>query len=240
MTRPRARLERGMCAALLASVALSTLPCCSREPASQPTEEAAPEPGLAPEDLLLVVDGVSVHWADVSPQVAWLEGLAPEYSLRKKIQKALSDHAIPVLFARRDFPEQRRQQFELAQTLRAASGNVEELRKNAVDRPMLQSRLSVGNVELPVAAFLFDPARVGSVSDPIEVPAGYLLVGCLDLTRTQVPMEDTCECVQVGFVTHDAAAWREWESALRDRIADRVTYVHPDYRLAMPPWLDLP
>ncbi len=226
-------------AAFAVLVAASTWQACSKEAPSLPPNEAVPA-ALDPTDLLLVVDGVSIRWSDVAPQVAWLDTLAPEYSLRKKIQKVLSDHTIWVQFARRDFPEQRRQQFELAQTLRAACGNVEELRKNAEGRPMHQSRLSVGNVGLPVAAFLFDPSRVGAVSDPIEVPAGYLLVGCLDLTRTQVPMEDTCECVQVGFVTHNAPQWREWESATQSRIADRVTFVHPDYRLAMPPWLNLP
>jgi hypothetical protein len=230
----------GPVAALAICLALLIPQACSEGPADDPRTEATAENRLAPEDVLLVVDSVSIRWSDVEQQVAWLDGLAPEYSLRKKIQKTLSDYTIPVLFARRDFSEQRRQLFELAQTVRAASGNVEELRKHASDRPMLQSRLSVGNVELPVAAFLFDPTRVGAVSDPIEVPAGYLLVGCVDLTRTQVPMEDTAECVQVGFVTHDAAAFREWETAMQERLADRVTFVHPDFRLAMPPWLNLP
>jgi hypothetical protein len=230
----------GPVAGLAICLVLLISSACSEKPADKTRTDATAENRLAPEDVLLVVDGVSIRWSDVEQQVAWLDGLAPEYSLRKKIQRTLSDYTLPVLFARRDFAEQRRQLFELAQTVRAASGNVEELRKNASDRPMLQSRLSVGNVELPVAAFLFDPTRVGAVSDPIEVPAGYLLVGCVDLTRTQVPMEDTAECVQVGFVTHDAAAFREWETAMQQRIADRVTFVHPEFRLAMPPWLNLP
>lgn len=224
-----------------ACAALALASACSKD---APKPDAAPstptQKQLQPDDVLLVVDGISIAWKDVQTHVAWLDEIAPEYSLRKKIQKVLPEYTIPVLFARREFGDLRKAQFELATTIRAASGNVEELQKNAGDRPHRRERISRGDVEIPVAAFVFEPTNVGAVSQPIEVPGGWMLAGCADLTQTRVPMEDTCECVQVAFFTHDAKFWREWKQELKTRLKDRVTYVHPDYRLAMPPWLQLP
>ncbi len=222
-------------ALLLVAVAACTDKEKPQQPATPPQEAE-----LKPDDVLLVVDGITIAWKDVRERVEALDELAPEFSRKKKIQKVLSDYTIPVLFARRDFAEQRNAQRELATTLRNASGNVDELQKNANGRPFRRERISRGNVDLPVADFLFTPENLGAVSPPIELPGGFVLAGCLDLTQTRVPMEDTCECVMVGFFTHDSQAEGQWELDLRTRLPQLVTYVHPDYRLAMPPWLNIP
>lgn len=234
--------DRTSAATFAAACALLLLaPACSKDaPQTDTTPTPPAQQELKPDDVLLVVDGITIAWKDVQPHVAWLDEFAPEYSLRKKIQKVLPEYTLPVMFARREFADLRRAQFELATTVRAASGNVEELDKNAGERPHRRERISRGDVELPVAAFVFEPTNVGAVSQPIEVPAGWMLAGCADLNQTRVPMEDVCECVQVAFFTHDAKFLREWKLELKTRLKDRVTYVHPDYRLAMPPWLQLP
>ncbi|MEQ1631986.1 MAG: hypothetical protein ABL997_06410 [Planctomycetota bacterium] len=206
---------------------------------------AQPDPGstdatLNPDDVLLVVDDVTITYGDVKDQVEWLDQIAPEYSLRKKIQKVLPEYTLPVMFARREFGPSREKLFELAKTVRAASGNVEELEKNGSDRTFRRATITRGDVEVPVAAFLFEPTNIGAVSQPIEVPGGWMLVSAVDLKQARVPMEDLCEAVQVGFFTHDAKFWREWKQDLKARLQKRVSYVHPDYRLAMPPWLELP
>ena len=198
--------DRTTAAAFAAACALLLLcPACSKDaPQADTTPTTPPQQELKPDDVLLVVDGITIAWKDVQPHVAWLD------------------------------------EFALATTVRAASGNVEELDKNGGERPHRRERISRGDVELPVAAFVFEPTNIGAVSQPIEVPAGWMLAGCADLTQTRLPMEDVCECVQVAFFTHDAKFLREWKLELKTRLKDRVTYVHPDYRLAMPPWLQLP
>jgi hypothetical protein len=70
--------------------------------------------------VLLVADGITIAWKDVRERVEALDALAPEFSRKKKIQKVLSDYTIPILFARRDFAEQRNAQRDLATTLNAA------------------------------------------------------------------------------------------------------------------------
>jgi hypothetical protein len=232
---PAAAASRIAFALLLAAVPACTDKEKPQQPATPPQEAE-----LKPDDVLLVLDGITIAWKDVRERVEALDELAPEFSRKKKIQKVLSDYTIPVLFARRDFAEQRNAQRELATTLRNASGNVDELLKNANGRPFRRERISRGNVDLPVADFLFEPTNLGAVSPPIELPGGFVLAGCIDLTQTRVPMEDTCECVMVGFFTHDSQAEGQWELDLRTRLPQLVTYVHPDYRLAMPPWLNIP
>ncbi len=236
--RPFAQMTTASRVAL--ALLLAAVPACTdkdkqKQPATPPQEAE-----LKPDDVLLVADGITIAWKDVRERVEALDAIAPEFSLKKKIQKVLSDYTIPILFARRDFAEQRNAQRDLATTLRNASGNVNELLQNANGRPFRRERISRGNVDLPVADFLFEPGNLGAVSPPIELPGGFMLAGCIDLTQTRVPMEDTCECVMVGFFTHDSQAEGQWELDLRTRLPRLVTYVHPDYRLAMPPWLQIP
>lgn len=211
----------------------------SKASAVQPDPEST-EGTLQPDDVLLVVDDVTITYGDVKQQVEWLDQIAPEYSLRKKIQKVLPEYTLPVMFARREFGPSREKLFELAKTVRAASGNVLELEKNGADRAFRRATITRGDVEVPVAAFLFEPTNIGAVSEPIEVPGGWMLVSAVDLKQARVPMEDLCEAVQVGFFTHESKFWREWKQDLKTRLQKRVSYVHPDYRLAMPPWLELP
>ena len=224
--------------AVLLAVLLSWPSCGDAAPAAPAGPPARVHP--APGDTLLVVDGVTVTFADVAAPVAFLDKMLPEYDERLKIQNALTKFTLPLLFARREFAEGRRHQFELAQTMRLASGNVEELERNSRDQPVRRGIVTTGDVDLPVAAFLFDPEKVGSVSDPIELPQGYVLAGAFDLRPAPQLVRTTCDSMQALFLTHPASQWGTWLGALQDRISTRVTYVHPDYVLAMPPFLKLP
>ncbi len=67
-----------------------------------------------------------------------------------------------------------------------------------------------------------------------------LVAGTLDLQLERELIRSRADCLQVFFFTHRSNTWGEWLEGLRLRLRDRVTYDHPDYRLAMPPWLKLP
>ena len=236
----RPSLRRGVALAVpvVLMAALLSWPSCgdAKPAAQQPPARVHPAPG----DTLLVVDGVTVTFADVAAQVAFLDKMLPEYDERLKIQNTLTQFTLPLLFARREFAEQRRHQLELARTMRLASGNVEELERNSRDQPVRRGIVTAGEVDLPVAAFLFDATTTGAVSDPIELPQGYVLAGTFDLRVAPQLNRSTCDAMQALFLTHPASQWAAWLGALRDRISTRVTYVHPDYTLAMPPFLKLP
>lgn len=233
---PRLLLGAGL--VVLAFVA--ALVALRRDEDQPPVDGPKLPKSLQPTDLLLELDGMRITWGDVADQVAWLDELAPEYSLQKKVLKVLPEHTIPVLFARREFGAQREEMRQLAETLRKGVGNVNELEKAAVDRNFRRAPMTRGDMTVPVARFLFDETNVGGVSQPIEVPMGFVVVGAFDLKQARAPMEDVVEAGMLGFFTHDERAFADWSNQLRERIRTRVTYVHPDFRLAMPPWLVLP
>jgi hypothetical protein len=214
------------------------IPACAGEGEAPAVPRASARP--APDEVLLVVDGMRVTFGDVAAQVEWLDTLAPEYSERTKIQKVLAEYTLPLLFARREFAAARGEQLALARTVRAACGNSAELDAGTRSLPRRQKRMSHADVDLPVAAFLFDPMRTGAVSEPIEVPRGWVLAAAFEIVPGRTPLGDACEALLVPFSTHADAAFGDWLSALQVRLAGAVTHVHPDYRLAMPPWLKLP
>jgi hypothetical protein len=193
------------------------------------------------QDRLLVVDGIEVSMADVEPYVAFLDSFLPEGGRKAKVLRILDEYVLPLRFAQRAFPAQRQHALARARGLCEVATNAVELDDQS---RLLQERTrrNVSRLQprLPVAMFLFEPLRVGSVSPPIEVPTGYIVATAFDLFESPLMLDDYTDALQVGFMTHDAEAWGIWLAAEKQRVAPLVTYVHPDYREAMPPWLQLP
>jgi hypothetical protein len=195
----------------------------------------------APDDRLLVVDGIEITLAEVEPYVAFLDSVLPEGGRKAKVLRVLDEHLLPMRMAQRAFPEQRRQMLERAQGLADVATNAPELDEQSrlvTDR----HRIKASRVQplLPVAMFLFEPLTVGAVSPPIEVPAGFVVTAAFDLTESQLMLDDYVDALVVGFPTHELEPWMAWLNAEKARIGPLVTYVHPDYREAMPEWLQLP
>jgi hypothetical protein len=213
--------------------ALALLACACGDP--PPAAPSTP----APTDRLLVVDDLVVTFADVGPYVAFLDAVYPEWSRNVKTCRVLEEHVIPLLLAKRAFPEERAEKLELARAMQSVAGNAAELATKGELQPITRGRVGRRMVDLPTAMFLFDPSRLGSVSEPIEVPRGFVVAAGFDLQEAALVADDAVDAVQVAFLTHDATAFRTWLAAEQARIADKVTYFHPDHRRALPPWLKL-
>lgn len=213
---------------LAAAAALAMLAGCSRQ---QPAEHR-----------LLVLDGIEITLADVEPYVAFLDSYLPEGGRKSKVLRALEDLVLPIRLARRAFPQQREELRQRAEALCAVAGNVVELEaKSQFVKDKRRSNLTRSTAQLPVAMHAFDPLRVGGVSPPLEVPQGWFVVGVYDLhVSPGLVMDDYIDALQVGFVTHNAAQYLEWYRSEQDRLADKATFVHPDYEHAMPSWLRVP
>jgi hypothetical protein len=199
-------------------------------------------PAPAADNRLLVVDGIVVTMDDVAPYLAFLDSFLPEGGRKAKLRRVLEEHLLPLRLAERAFPEQRREQLARAEGLVQVATNAAELeeRSQAIHH---RSRHSTSRLtpRLPVAMFLFDQSRWGSVSEPIEVPNGYIVATVFELKDdSALALDDYVDALQVGFLTHEIADWMAWLDTEQRRIGDHVTYVHPDYREAMPEWLHLP
>lgn len=200
----------------------------------------AEEPTVAT-DLLLVVDGLEFRQADVAPYVAFLRSFVPESGEKTKVRVVLEEYLLPLRLAQRAFPEARQLALTRARGLCEVATNAAELDEQS---RLLQQRqranMSRRRPQMPVAMFLFDPMKLGSVSEPLEVPVGYVVAAAFDLHESALMIDDYVESLQVPFVTHDTESWATWLEAEKERVATRVSYVHPEFREAMPSWLQLP
>lgn len=194
-----------------------------------------------PSKDLLVVDGMTIELAELDPYVKFLDSYLPEGGRKAKVLRVVEEQLLPLHLGRRAFAAERQRLFENAMQLRAVAGNVTELEKQTVSMATKgRKRLTRNQSKLPIAMFLFDPLQTGSVSAPIEVPYGWVVAGCFGITEGAIAVEDIADALQVTFSTHGSQDWLAWLAAEQKRIADKVTFVHPDYREAMPQWLVLP
>lgn len=205
---------------------------------ADPPPETPPPPAAT--DVLLRLDGLEITFGEVEPWVKWLDEAMPEGGHRTKVQKVLQDYLVPLKLAQRSFAEQRRPLREQAHQLRSVATNVAELEQQGAQATIRRQNLARSQIDLPVAAFLFDPLTTRGTSEPIEVPRGFLVAAAHDLRVAGSTVHDLVDAVMVGFMTHTAADFETWKTAEQERVADRATYIHPGYREAMPTWLKLP
>jgi hypothetical protein len=158
------------------------------------------------------------------------------------VRRTLDDHVLPLRLAQRAFAKERSEQRQRAEALRAVATNIEELdRATAQMQSRRRSNVSRNKVHLPVAMFLFDPLNVRGASLPIELPTGWFVVGAYDLIESPAQvLDDYCDALQVGFVTHTADQWRTWYDAQRQDLATKVTWVDPAWANALPDWIQPP
>ncbi|MBL8732611.1 MAG: hypothetical protein JNN13_09615 [Planctomycetes bacterium] len=215
---------------LLATLSGLVAASCNRQPL--PTTDEA---------RLLVIDGIEVRVADLAPYLEFFDSFLPEAGRKVKVQRVLDDHLLPLQLARRSFAEPRQKLLAEARQLCEVATNFYELEQqttNVVYRKRLnQTRLKP---RLPVSMFLFDPLRTGAVSAPIEVPQGWIVASAFELHESPLKSDDYVDGLQVAYFTHSDQEWLDWYAAQKLLLADKVTFVHPDYREAMPAWMHLP
>ncbi len=217
-----------LAAALAGAVTLAAT--CGGEPAT---------PAPAP-DVALVVDGLEIRTTEFEPYVAFVQSYAPEWGRKTIARHLIGDYVLPLRLAQRAFAEQRRPLREQAEALRQVATNVLELEQRSTLFVQQRKDVTRRQVEPPIAQFAFDPLATGSVSPVFEVPRGFVIAGCYQIRESAALVDDLADLLQVGFVTHTNTEWTEWLRAEQERIRSKVTYVHPDYRDALPPWLQHP
>lgn len=198
-----------------------------------------PEPRPSADTRILSVDGIDFTYGEVQPYVEFFDRLYPKWTLAAKVRRTLEVYLVPLRFAERDFAAERRAALQHAQGLVSVAGNVVELAEKG-GPTAVRKTLIVPLLELPLALFLFDRSKIGSTSPPIPLPQGFSVVGAFDVTDGAVVSDDLVDAEQVTFFTHQKDDFDKWLTQLRVRLADKVTYVHPDFRNATPDWLKLP
>jgi len=194
-----------------------------------------------PPKELLVIDGLTIELAEVEPMMKFLDSYLPEAGRKAKVQRILDEHVLPLHLARRAFAKERVALLEKARALCQVATNVDELEQHSKAMSETMRRMvSRNQPKLPVAQFLFDPLLTRSVSPPIEMPHGWVVAAAYSLAQEPLAIDDHVDSLQVTFSTHSAADWRIWLEKEQKRVGDKVTFVHPDYREALPPWVTPP
>ncbi len=215
---------------LLLLAASAPLASCSEKPAA---------PQVDP-DVILIVDGLQIRRAEVERYADIHRTTAPELG-RKTIERhLLENYVLPLRVAQREFGERRAELRQQAQTLAEVATNVIELEQRSELLFHKRKLVTRRQIEPPVVEFAFDPEKTGSVSGVLEVPHGFIVAGCFEIRESAVVTEDLADLLQTGFATHTNAEWVEWLRGMQARLADKVTYVHPDHRDCLPSWMKLP
>ncbi|MCA8947903.1 MAG: hypothetical protein KDE27_00275 [Planctomycetes bacterium] len=229
-TRPLAILAGAI---LAAAVAVAFAACGERTPSAPPAATSA--------DVILTIDGIDITLGELEPFMAWIRETRPDVGRKTLAQKVLEGHLVPLRLAERAFAAERAAQRAKAVEIRSVVQNVYELER-ASDALEVQDRRRYTRLQpdLSVGMFLFDRLQEGNVSDPIAVPRGFVLASTHEHVDAPVAGEDMVEATQVGFFTHKVGEFHDWIEQEQARVADKVTYVHPDYRDALPTWCQPP
>lgn len=195
----------------------------------------------APESRLLVLDGLVIELAELEPFLAFMDTWAPDIGRKTKMMRVLEQYLIPLHLARRHFGPQRAEKLQQAEALCAVATNVKELEQRAELLPdkVLRDEART-TMSLPEAMFLFDPLQQGGVSKPIEVPQGWHVVGSFELREKPLALDDVVKSLRVAFDTHTAGQWYQWYEEQKKTLADKATFVHPDWTTAIPEWIHPP
>ena len=205
---------------------------CAEEP-----EQA----NVPPPDLILELDGMRFWRHEIEPLLDQLLAVNPRRGRVSAAVGILDTHLIPLKLAERAFAERRREMRERAEALARVVGNggypklVAVGRQVAGDPPEELSPRSA--FPLPVAAWAFDDDRIGQVSPVLASAAGFSLVSTYRIERELSSDGDLVEAFHVSFPTHAPEELAAWLALAKTDLAGKVSYVHPDYRRSLPPWL---
>ena len=215
------------------SCAALTLGACDHEP---------PEPAHPP-GLVLVVDGIEIFESDLEPLLAYAQSVDKRTGRMTVIGGILDHHVLPTKLAQRAFQKERAQQLELAEGLASAIGNGSYLdltNKAKHVSSLSESAVLRHEIPLTLAAWAFEPENVARVSPILESPQGYSLVSTYHLQPGVTRVTDRADICQVSFYTHGPDDFGAWLVETKRTVADKVTFVNPEYRRAIPPWLEIP
>ncbi len=202
--------------------------------------EGPPSP---PPEVALEIDGMRVLASEIAPLCEYLDAVDRHLGRNAKIAAVLDYHVLPLRLAQRAFAAQRRPLLESCTALRRAvdNGAYPALVAKA-GRVRGATALSVLRTELPLslASWVFAADSIGQVSPVLETPQGFCLVGVWQVEAGATRTADRAEVFQVPFFTHAPDEFDAWLRREKAAVAGRLSYVHPDYADALPPWLQLP
>jgi len=207
-------------------------------------DDSAPRVPQRPAGLILEIDGLEVWQRDLEPLLRYVDSVDRRIGEKARVRAILGNHLIPLRLAQRAFAEQRSELRRRCAALHSAVGNEAYPGLVAKGKAVVGDRGAIHagrqDLPLPVAAYVFDPANLGMMSPVLEVPQGFCLIAASDVLAGATRASDAVDAFQVGFYTHDPVTFGAWLRQAEREVATRLTYVNPDYKDSLPPWIVIP
>lgn len=198
-------------------------------------------PDAGPDEVLLIVDGLSITRAQVHEFDDYVLFYDSKVGRKHLARHVLDDFVLPTALARRAFAAERRTLFAKAKELSDAcqiEGLEALLRYGKLQGGYPWQRKVRSKLRWSLGRWAFDEEHLLAVSPPLEMPQGFYVIAAESLEPELSRAFDRVTVYLVPFLTHVAAGtFQPWLRGEKERIADRVEYVHPELEGALPPWL---
>ncbi len=201
-----------------------------------------PEPPVQKDPVILRVADLEVRQTEIQAFADYLQELDPIMGKMKRCRDLLAGYLLPLKLARRDFPNERAGQRKRAEVLARVLGNTasyDDLVAQSQRYPgaRLQKALVRPLMTLPEARWAFEDIRIGQASPILETPRGYSILATLDKQPGPTRHYDAADVWTVPFHTHDYRTYVDWLARARQSLSGKVTFIHHDYKEALPDWL---
>lgn len=212
------------------------LTCGSDEP-TPPSDTNHTDP------VVLRAAGLEIRRSEIAALEDYVQELDPTVGEMTRKRAILDNHLLPLKLAQRDFPRERGRQRQRAEALFKVLGNAagyDDLATQSQRFPGagLEEAVVRGNMSLPEARWAFADENIGRASPILETPRGYSILATRDKQAGPTMPYDTIDVWVTPFHTHATRrAYLEWLVRAKASLSGHVTFIHPDYREALPYWL---
>ena len=201
------------------------------------------EPPVERDPVILRVADLEVRQSEIATYEGYVKKLDPTIGEMTRKRAILDVYLLPLKLAQRDFPKERAKQRKSAEALAkvlGGSAGYDELVSQSKRFPgaRLQQGVVCRMMSLPEARWAFADEHVGRASPILETPRGYSILATLDKRPGPTMHYDSIDVWVAPFHTHDNhPAYLDWLAKSKASLAGQLTFIHDDYREALPHWL---
>ena len=206
-------------------------------------DPVAKEPPPGPDDVVLIVDGMEITAGEIAEFDEYVATFDKTVGRKFLITHVLQEHVLPLHLARRAHAKRRKELQDQAQALYDVTNNDGHpglVAKSEVLEGYELEGQTRNDLPMALARFAFDPANLFAVSPPLEVPHGFYVISTSDILSSPSKAAELVTLYLVPFLSfRDAREFRTWYSEQQVLLRDRVEYVHPNYKDALPNWFEV-
>jgi hypothetical protein len=202
-----------------------------------------PAPPADKDPVVLRAAGLEVKRSEIAALEGYVQRLDPTIGEMTRKRAILDHYLLPLKLARRDFPKERAQQRQRAEALARALGDAAGYDDLATQSKLypgagLEQHVARRAMSLPEARWAFADENVGRASPILETPRGYSILATLEKRAGPTMHYDSIDVWVTPFHTHaNRRSYLDWLVRAKASLSGHLTFIHDDYKEALPYWL---